>query len=240
MSTRPGTLYAVGLGPGAADLMTVRAQTILRRVLTICAPVRRAGGQSYALQIAGDILDPSRQRVVTLAFPEGAAGWADHVERIVDFLANGDVAFVTEGDPLLYSTFIGVLQALRDKHPDVQVSIVPGVASPLAAAAAAAVPLVDDDQRLAILPALYAVDELAETLRHFDTVVLLKVSGVLDRVLDCLEQTQYTGSVLHIRRVGRPEQTIVSDVPRIRAAPEDIRTDYLSLLILTRPTGDNQ
>ncbi len=231
-----GTLYALGLGPGDVDLMTVRAQTLLQRVPAICAPVRRPGGQSYALQIAGGLIDPARQQVETLAFPDSGAGWRDPVERMVGLLAHGDLAFVTEGDPLLYGTFIGVLRELQDHHPEVRVSIVPGVASPMAAAAAAAQPL-DDEQRLAILPAMYAVDALADTLRQFDTIVLLKVSSVLDPVLDCLERVGHAGPVLHVRRVGRPEQSILTGVARIRSAPAEVRNDYLSLLIVTRRPG---
>jgi precorrin-2/cobalt-factor-2 C20-methyltransferase len=229
-----GTFYALGLGPGDPDLMTVRAQTLLRCVPTVCAPVRRAGGQSYALQIAGGLIDPLRQHVETLAFPESGAGWRDHVEHMVGRLAHGDVALVTEGDPLLYSTFIGVLHELQERHPRVRVSIVPGVASPMAAAAAAGIALADDDQRLAILPAMYALDALSETLTQFDTVVLLKVSGVLDAVLDCLERAGAGRHVAHVRRVGRPEQSVLTGVERIRLAPAAVRDDYLSLLIVTR------
>jgi precorrin-2/cobalt-factor-2 C20-methyltransferase len=228
-----GTFYALGVGPGDPDLMTVRAQMLLQRVHAIFAPVRQPGARSYALQIAGELIDPARQHVETLPFPESGTGWRDHVDRMVALLERGDLAFLTEGDPLLYSTFISVLRELQDRYPQVRVSIVPGVASPMAAAAAAALPLADDEQRLAILPAMYAVDALPDTLRQFDTVVLLKVSSVLDGVLDCLERLGYAGHVLHVRRVGRPEQSILSGLERIRSAPEEVRNDYLSLLIVT-------
>jgi precorrin-2/cobalt-factor-2 C20-methyltransferase len=229
-----GTFYAIGLGPGDPDLMTVRAQTVLRGVPTICAPVRRAGGQSYALQIATGLIDPKRQHVETLAFPESGAGWRDHVAYMVGRLVHGDLAFVTEGDPLLYSTFIGVLHELQQHHPRVRIAVVPGVASPMAAAAAAGIPLADDEQRLAILPAMYALDALSETLRQFDTVVLLKVSGVLDAVLDHVERAGAERHVVHVRRVGRPEQSVLTGIQRIRLAPAAVRDDYLSLLIVTR------
>jgi precorrin-2/cobalt-factor-2 C20-methyltransferase len=232
-----GTFYAVGLGPGDADLMTVRAHALLERVPTVCAPVRRAGGRSYALQIAGGVIDRERQRVETLAFPENGAGWRDHVAHMVGLLEQGDLAFVTEGDPLLYSTFIGVLRELQDRHPGVRVCVVPGVASPMAAAAAAGVALADDDQRLAILPAMYALEALPRMLQQFDTVVLLKVAGVLDAVLECVERAGCGASTVHVRRVGRPEQSIVTGVERIRLAPAEVRNDYLSLLIVARGVG---
>ncbi len=228
------TFYALGLGPGDPDLMTVRARDVLQRVPTLFAPVRQAGGRSYALGIISGLIDASRQHVETLPFPAPAVGWCEHVDRMVAALVHGDVAFLTEGDPLLYSTFIGVLCELRSRYPDVPVCIVPGVASPMAAASAAALPLADDDQRLAVLPAMYALDALPDTLQRFDTVVLLKVAPVLDAVLDCLERAKLAEHILHVRRVGRPGQTILSGLDRVRFAPPEVKADYLSLLIVKR------
>jgi precorrin-2/cobalt-factor-2 C20-methyltransferase len=230
------TFYALGLGPGDPDLMTVRARDVLQRVPTLFAPVRQAAGRSYALDIVDDLIDPTRQRIETLAFPAVPSGWASHVDQMVSCLADGDVALLTEGDPLLYSTFIGVLAELQTRHPDVPLEVVPGVASPMAAAAAAGLPLADDNQSLAILPAMHALDMLPQTLRHFDTLVLLKVAPVLDTVLDCLERQSPAANVLHVRRVGRPEQSVLSGIERIRTAPAEIKADYFSLLIVTTGT----
>ena len=52
-----------------------------------------------------------------------------------------DAAFITEGDPMLYSTFLYVLEGLKVNHPGVPVEIVPGVSSVMAAAASAGTPL---------------------------------------------------------------------------------------------------
>lgn len=225
-------LYALGLGPGAADLMTVRARDALQRVATIFAPVRHAGGRSYALEVVRPLLDPVRQRVEVLPFPAPGGGWQHHVDRIAAALALGDAAYLTEGDPLFYSTFIDVLAGLRAAHPGVVVEIVPGVPSPLAAAALAGFPLADDHDRVAILPAMHALDSLAEVLRQFDTVVLLKVAPVLDRVLDRVEAAGLGGTTLHARRVGRPEQSVLFGLAAIRAADPTVTTDYFSLLIV--------
>ena len=67
-------------------------------------------------------------------------------------LQGQDVAFITEGDPMLYSTFAYILQDIAAAHPEIPVEIVPGVSSVMAAAASAAIPLVTHGQRLAILP----------------------------------------------------------------------------------------
>jgi precorrin-2/cobalt-factor-2 C20-methyltransferase len=227
-----GTLYALGVGPGDPDLMTVKARRLLQEVPLIFATTRRAGSPSYALEVARPFLDEARQQVVVLPFPAAGEGWAGHARGIAARLQETDAAFLTEGDPLLYSSFLGLLPCL--KHMPLEVCVVPGVASPLAAAAAAGLPLADDEQRLAILPAMYALDSLPHTLSTFDTVVLLKVAPVLEPVLECLEAAGYAERVLHVRRVGRPEQSVLIGSEAIRAAPPTVTSDYFSLLLVTR------
>jgi precorrin-2/cobalt-factor-2 C20-methyltransferase len=225
-----GALYALGLGPGDPDLMTVKARRLLEQVPLIFAATRRAGAPSYALEVARPFLDQARQEVVVLPFPSPGEGWGGHARGIAKRLRHADAAFLAEGDPLLYSSFIGVLACL--KQIGAEVCIVPGVASPLAAAAAAGLPLADDEQRLAILPAMYALDSLPETLHAFETLVLLKVAPVLEAVLGCLDDAGRGGGVVHVRRVGRPEQSVLVGSEAIRAAPADVRSDYFSLLLV--------
>jgi precorrin-2/cobalt-factor-2 C20-methyltransferase len=224
-----GTLYALGVGPGDPDLMTVKARRILGQAPTIIATSRRPGRPSYALELALPFLDQTRQQVKILPFP-AAGGWDGYTDSIVGWLRAGDVAFLTEGDPLLYSSFIGVLPGLKQRQA--KVCVVPGVASPMAAAAAAGLPLADDDQRLAILPAMYALDVLPQTLSAFHTLVLLKVAPVLEPVLDCLEALGLGDRAVHVRRVGRPEQTLLVGSQAIRSAPAEVTSDYFSLLLV--------
>ena len=226
-----GTLYALGVGPGDPELLTLRARRILREVPRVFATSRH-GARSYALEVVAGFLDRPGQAVTVLPFPAPGQGWREHTHTVVAGLADGDAAFVTEGDPLFYSSFIGVLAELATAHPGVRVCVVPGVASPMAAAALAGQPLADDDQRLAVLPAMYALDVLPGALRHFDTLVLLKVAPVLDRVLDCLEAAGLGDRTTYVRRVGRPEQTLLMGARAIRAAPAEVRSDYFSLLLV--------
>ena len=230
---RLGTLYALGVGPGDPELLTLRARRILHEVPRVFAASRH-GGRSYALEVVAGFLHLDRpgQAVTLLPFPAPGQGWREHTHTVVAGLADGDAAFVTEGDPLFYSSFIGVLAELATAYPTVRVCVVPGVASPMAAAALAGQPLADDDQRLAVLPAMYALDVLPGALRHFDTLVLLKVAPVLDRVLDCLEAAGLGDRTTYVRRVGRPEQALLVGARAIRTAPAEVTSDYFSLLLV--------
>lgn len=228
-------LYGVGVGPGDPELVTLKAHRVLTSVPLLFVPVRRVGAPSYAATIAAAYLANPGQRVVELAYPmtKDAAAVDAAAQRNAGAIAAelataGRGAFLTEGDPLLYSTFLHTFAALRGAHPEVEVEIVPGVSSVTAAAAVAQWPLADRDDRVAILPATYERALLRQTLCEFDTVALLKVNSVMDAVLDLLEELRLLDRAVYVRRCGRPEQEIVRDVRRLRGQP----LDYFSVLLV--------
>ncbi|MCL4544896.1 MAG: precorrin-2 C(20)-methyltransferase, partial [Chloroflexi bacterium] len=190
-----GTLYGIGLGPGAPELLTIRGLQLLQQVSVIFTPGGSTDKPSYAEQIAGHFLDPAKQQIIPLpvTFSRVREGrdraWRAAADVVARWIGAGhSAAFVTEGDPLTYSTFIHLFLALRECHPGIPVEIVPGISSIQAASAAACYPLVDQDERLAVLPAPYAIDSLPQILQIFDTVVLLKVNSVFDRLVDLLAE----------------------------------------------------
>lgn len=232
-----GTLYGVGVGPGDPELITLKAQRILRRVPVLCLPKSRAEGESYALSFVSELIDADRQEVLLLVFPMTkdrailSAHWEAALEQVVSRLRTGqDLAFVTEGDPSIYSTFMHLHALLRERHPDIPVEVIPGVSSINAAAAVTGQPLVDGAERLAVLPATYEGEGLEEVLRQFDTIVLLKVNQVFDRVLATLESLNLAEKSVYVRRCGSPQEEVVRDIRSLRG--KDL--DYLSLLIVRK------
>ena len=181
---RFGIFYGVGVGPGDPELLTLKALRILQQVPVLCVPKSREEGESYAMGIVSHLVDSRQQRVIELLFPMTkdrmrlAEYWNRSLGQIIDPLRKGeDVAFVTEGDPTIYSTFQHLYRLIKDRHPEIPTEIVPGISSINGSAAAAGLPLVDGAERLAVLPATYEGERLEEVLRQFDTVVLLKVTG---------------------------------------------------------------
>jgi precorrin-2/cobalt-factor-2 C20-methyltransferase len=143
-------------------------------------------------------------------------------------LAGKDVAFVTIGDPLLYSTFIYLLRIFRKSYPQIAIEIIPGVSSINTAAAVACVPLAEADERIAIVPATAGMEKVVEALTKYDTVVLLKVKPLFGEILDVLRRMGRERSTLFVERVGTPRQKVLTDFAEIaRHAP-----DYLSLMII--------
>lgn len=232
-------LYAIGVGPGAPDLLTLRAAEILRRVPVVFSPLSAMGTTSRALDVVRGLLDTSRQRIVELEFPmqkeqdELEGEWEEAATEIVEQLRrHGEGAFVTIGDVSLYSTFIYVQRILEVQHPDLVIEMVPGIPSFSAMTALMGMPYGQGDDRIAILPATFGPERIAAVLRDFETVILMKVNRVLDEVLDTLEQLGLTDHATFVTKCGMPDQAVVHDVRTLRGQ----RPSYFSILLVTKTT----
>lgn len=230
-------IYAVGVGPGDPELITRKAERIIREARVICSPTVSADSASYALSIVSELIDPSRQEILSQVFPmmkkgeELDAAWQEAAAQVTGRVDKGlDVVFITIGDPMLYSTFLYIHRIIRDSRPDIPIEIVPGITSINAAAAAAVLPLGMAGERIAILPATYEDYELRKTLKEFDTVVLMKVSRVFDRVYALLQELGLTDSGVFIRRVGSSREEVISDLESLLGK----QLDYLSMLIIRK------
>ncbi len=236
--TALGTLFGVGVGPGATDLLTLRAVRVLESVPVLALP----RGSDFGASVAWQIIEPVvgrrlGQERLTLTFPmsKDPSQVRPHVEAAVDALgarlADGSsVAFVTEGDPSVFSTFGYVRHEALRRWPSLRIEIVPGVTSITAVAAAGGVPLADGHERIAILPATYGVGDLADVLRRFDTVVLMKIGAEMPAILAALEQTGLTESAFFVSKATTEEQRLETDVRRLR----DEHGGCFSMLIVKR------
>jgi len=231
------TVYAVGVGPGDPELLTRKAERILRQVDVIFAPTGQAEAASFALSIVEPLLDRSRQQVIEQVFPmkkdeaEIAPFWAEAAAAVATHVRAGrSVAFITIGDPFLYSTFLYLYRILRRDYPDIPIETVPGISSINAAAAAAGVPLGMAADRIAVLPATYETEQLRQALRDFDTVVLMKVNRRFPRIYALLDEMGLRQQAVYVRRVGTADEQVVYDLHSLL----ETELDYLSLLIVSK------
>ncbi len=234
----PG-LVAVGVGPGDPELLTLKGAREIRAADVVITPVGDRSGTSIARSIISEHLEPDRQQILSRVFPMRqpadllAKAWADIAAEIAGLVAAGKrVAFVTLGDPMLYSTFLYLQQELLDDYPKVAISTVPGVSSVLAAAGRAQSPLGIADDVLTIIPATTSEAKLKAALATGGTVVLLKVYRAFADIRMLLQQAGLEEQAVYIKRLGLDGEKIVRDLGEVR--DEDL--DYLSLIIV-RPEG---
>ncbi|WP_338740914.1 cobalt-factor II C(20)-methyltransferase [Haloplanus salilacus] len=128
------TLYGVGLGPGDADLVTVRGKRALEGADVVYSPGR------LSKTVATDHVPESK--IGDLDFPmtrdddELRRAWKAAAAEIAPRAREGTVAFVTLGDPNVYSTFGHLRRTLDTFHPAVDLEVVPGVSAVTAFATA--------------------------------------------------------------------------------------------------------
>ncbi|HEX2023264.1 MAG TPA: precorrin-2 C(20)-methyltransferase [Acidimicrobiales bacterium] len=164
----PCALTGVGMGPGDAELVTLQAVRVLRRADRVFAPSTAVDAVGRAESILRQVCP--EVTVERLAF-EMTAGEARHTalaaaaHRVCESLDTGeDVAFVTLGDPNVYSTFPALAAAVRERRPGTPVRTVPGITAFQALAARSGTVLLAGTERLSLVTALDGPEPL-------DTVV---------------------------------------------------------------------
>jgi precorrin-2/cobalt-factor-2 C20-methyltransferase len=231
-------LYGVGVGPGAPDLLTLRAQRVLREAAVLVLPRSNDHTPSMAWRIARPVVGevPGQERLfVTLPMSKDPArlrpAWERACDEIGARLERGlSVAFVTEGDPSLFSSFIYLGREARRRWPTVPVEIVPGVSSLGAVPAVAQLPLADGQERIAIVPANYGTDDLAEVLRAFDTIVLMKIGREMPRVIAALQAAHLLDKAVYVSKASMAEQHIERDLRQVA----DSHGDCFAMVVVAK------
>ena len=233
-----GKLIGASLGPGDPELITRRSWAVLQSGARWIYPVKKAEEASYALSIVERGGIPRPADAVELVFPMTrdpeilTKAWVRAAEQTVALLAEGrDLVFLVEGDASTFATFGHLARVARELAPEIEVETIPGVSSFAAAAATTGMPLAEEDETLAIIPAAYGTGVIDHMLDEFDTLILLKVKPLLDEVLDLLERRDLLATSCFIEKVGSPDERIVRDLASLKGE----KVNYLSLLLVQNP-----
>lgn len=234
-----GMLWGIGVGPGPAGYLPLAALEALRHADIVLAPRARTAETSVALQcLEGIDLPPERLREVEFDMDSDRAILGGHYARLADMIAvelraGRNVAYLTIGDPLTYSTYGYLLAALRERLPALPHRTFPGITSYAAAAAALGWPLGEGKERLLILPCPDDPLALRSDIETHDIVVLMKVGARLPWVLDLLREMGIAEHCAFARRIGLPGELLTAEVGTLCAAEA---MGYLAtLLIRKRP-----
>ncbi|MBF0605395.1 MAG: precorrin-2 C(20)-methyltransferase [Nitrospirae bacterium] len=236
-----GMLIGVSLGPGDPELLTRAAWSALETAQCWAWPVVREGAESYASSIVQRTSLKPPATTLPLIFPmtqdraQLTQHWDQAAQAILRVLHVGmDVHFLVEGDASFYATYRHVERAVRALDPDLVSRVIPGVASPLAAAGLSGRALCDGDETVAIIPATVGMAAIEAVLDRFQVLVLMKVRPVLQPLLHLLEQRNLLHKSIFVERAGAPQQQVIHDVSSLKG--QDVH--YLSLMIIHNHEGE--
>ena len=210
-----GKLIGIGVGPGDTELLTLKAAKVLKSVPVVFSPKSSKEKESIALSIVRPILeerkDYKRLMRVEPIFPmiedkeELEKIWTSASELIAQYLDSGrDVAFITLGDPSIFSTYSYVQKKLIDRY---EIETIPGITSFTACAAAKNKALVEQNDILTIVPKID--DRLEEVLEYSDSVVLMKASRNTSQLESVIEEKNRPKEIYSVQNCTRENEKII-------------------------------
>ena len=219
--------YGVGVGPGDPELLTLKALRMMREADILAVPGRdRDSSLAYRIALGADrSLADKECLCIPMPMTKDAkkldASHTEGAKRICEQLAAGkSVAFLTLGDPTVYSTYLYLQK--RVKQAGYRTQIVNGIASFLAAAAAFDIGLVEQRDQLHIIPSTYGVEQALELS---GTKVLMKAGKQMGAVKAAVSQT--ADDIYMIENCGMENERMIYGAQEL---PED--AGYYSLIIV--------
>lgn len=211
-------LYGVGVGPGDSELITVKGVRLIKEADAVFLPESK--GVSTAYLIAEEYLKD--KKIVYLQFPMGEDNsdrYKDAAGVISETLGkDGKGVFLTLGDPMTYSTYIYLMNRLKEHK--VEVITIPGITSYSAAFAAWGEPAVLKDDGMYLFDGV--PDE--EILKRVQSAAILKVNKNKEDILDVLERNGF--SYVYAKRCTREDEAIIYDRESILSD-----SDYMTLIV---------
>ncbi len=232
-----GRLFGLGVGPGDPDLITVKAQRLLRQVQVVAYPCARHGQSNARAVVCAELT--SGQIEIPMTYPvtteetEHPGGYEAAIsefydamaEQIADHLAKGrDVAILCEGDPFFYGSYMYLHDRLAHRFPT---EVVPGVPSVMGAAARLGSPLVRRDAEFAVLPGTMSEEHLVARLSTEGAFAIMKLGRNFAKVKRALERSGLVNRALFIERATMDAERVIPF-----AEVDPLQVPYFSLILV--------
>ena len=227
---KKGKFYGIGVGVGDPENITVKATKRLHEVDVIVLPEAKSGEGSTAFNIVKEYLKPDVEQMF-LEFPMIKDVEARKVFRknnaakISEELKKGkNVAFLTIGDPMTYSTYTYVLEHISD---DVEVETIAGITSFNSIAARLNIPLMVGDEDLKIVSVSRKTDVHKE-IENNQNLVLMKISRDFEKIKKAIIETGNKENIVIVSNCGKENEEIITDIENVESV------HYFSTLILKK------
>jgi precorrin-2/cobalt-factor-2 C20-methyltransferase len=224
-----GTLYGVGIGPGDAELITLKAIRVIKESSVIAVP-KSGDGERVAMNIAKQVVTLDKKELIELDMPMTKDQEMLHfshdtaADTIIEYLKRGhDVAFLTLGDPSIYSTYIYVHRIVKEKG--YKAEIIPGVPSFCAVSAKLGEALVETSQPLHILPGSYG--NLREGLELSGTKVFMKSGKAFGEVKAALTELDLLENAKMVENCGLENERIYDSL-----SDAESKAGYFTIIVV--------
>jgi precorrin-2 C20-methyltransferase/precorrin-3B C17-methyltransferase len=238
MNAPAGVLYGVGLGPGDPELVTVKAARLIGAADVVAYHSARHG-RSIARSIAapylrGDQIEEQLVYPVTTETTDHPGGYEAAIEefyeqaaaRLMAHLTQGrDVVLLAEGDPLFYSSYMHMHKRISGRF---RAEVVPGITSVSAASAALAMPLVEGDDVLTVLPGTLGREELARRLSGTGAAAIMKISRSYAGVREALKESGRLPQAYYVERASGGAKQLIEPAGDVDPAA----VPYMSIIIV--------
>ncbi|MEW9076826.1 cobalt-factor II C(20)-methyltransferase [Terrisporobacter glycolicus] len=226
--------YGIGTGPGDSSLVTVKAVNTLKNLDILYTPESKKGGESLALSIVDEYL-PEGLEIKSRHFPMNFNGtekiqvWNSISGEIVEDVKKGkNVGFVTLGDPMIYSTYVYVMEILME---DIEVETIPGISSFSNIASNQNFPLVMDTDPLIVIPCTMEEDKIDEALEKYDCLVLMKVYKKINMVIDKLKKHDLIDHAILVSNSSQDKEEVFTN---LRDEHIDEKISYFSTILVNK------
>ena len=213
-----GKIYGVGVGPGAVDLLSVRADKLVREAKYI-AFFRKAGRAGHARQIAStllskDVKELAMEYPITTEIPLSDQRYSEvlsefyekYSNKIISLSQTGiDLVILCEGDPFFYGSFMHIYSRVKDKCP---VEVVPAITGMSAAWTATDTPITWGDDILTVLMGTLDKTTLENQLRDTNAAIIMKIGRNLPKIKKALERTGRFYDAFIVEYAAMDKQTV--------------------------------
>lgn len=242
-----GQIVCVGLGPGDPELISVKADRLLRNAKQV-AYFRKRGHPGKARQLVNGMLHAEvtefpMEYPVTTEIPHDdpryiaqLSAFYQHWEhRLSALAAIGDVVVLCEGDPFFYGSFMHLYVRLKQADR-VPVQVIAGVPGMVGCWHATGIPMTWGDDVMTVLPATLSDACLRPHVRRADALVFMKVGRHLPRIRQLLQDEGKLAQSWLVINGTMADQQIMP----LQSAPD--RCPYFAILIVhghgRRPAND--
>ena len=226
--------YGIGTGPGDSSLLTLKAVEILNHIDILYTPESEKNGDSLALSIVKPHLKETleikyRHFPMTFNQEEKQVMWESIAKEIIKDVQEGkNVGFITLGDPMIYSTYVYIMEKLMDQ---IEVETIPGISSFSNIASSQNFPLVMDTEPLIIIPCTADEQVIDEAMQKYNCMVLMKVYKHLETIVSKIEKYGLMDYAMLVSNSSQGQEKVYTDLRDIHLKD---KISYFSTILINK------